>query len=134
MSTELIKQTLDGLKDDLVEYINDECLDVLDVMEAETLAVQVIKIAQRITFFMKDRPQMSVHGVIGEPKSSYIWNIKVHNIKGGWVSCSDDTQTAVSNTMYYPFFKDDEDGWFAGLTSLTSMINEAWYHCYYPIH
>lgn len=134
MSTQLLKETLESFKEDLVEYINDEILDITEVMMAETFADQVIKIAQRITFF-KDRPEKKIHGVIGEPDSGYIWNVYVVNTKGGWVTCSDDESTGVCRTLYYPFYcADDEDGWFAGLTTLASMINEAWYHCYYPIH
>lgn len=129
MSTELLTQTLSAMKEDLTEYINDECLDIMESISAEEFAGQVIKIAQRITFFKKDRPQMSIHGVIGNLDKGIIWNVKVNNVHGGWVSVSDDENTGVSNTMWYPFYSDDEDGWFAGLMSLASMINEAWYLC-----
>ena len=129
MSIETLKETLESFKGDLVEYINDECLDILDIVSAEEFAGQVIKIAQRITFLKRSRPNMAVHGVIGNVEKGNIFNVKVNNSLGGWVSVSDDDSTGVSNTMWYPFFSDDEDGWFAGLTSLASMINEAWYHC-----
>ena len=130
MSTETLKETLESFKGDLVEYINDECLDILERESAEEFAGQVIKIAQRLTFFMKYQPQKTIHGVIGNVEKGYIWNVKVNNVHGGWVSVSDDESTGVSNTMWYPFYcSDDSDGWFAGLISLASMINEAWYHC-----
>ena len=130
MSTTFISMSLEALKEDLVEYINDECLDILERESAEEFAGQVIKIAQRLTFFMKYQPQKTIHGVIGNVEKGYIWNVKVNNVHGGWVSVSDDESTGVSNTMWYPFYcSDDSDGWFAGLISLASMINEAWYHC-----
>ena len=129
MSTETLKETLESFKGDLVEYINDECLDILERESAEEFAGQVIKIAQRITFFMKYQPQKTIHGVIGNVEKGYIWNVKVNNVHGGWVSVSGDESTGVSNTMYYPFFKDDEDGYYTGLISLAQMINEAWFAC-----
>ena len=130
MSTETLKETLESFKQDLAEYITDETLDILERESAEEFAGQVIKIAQRITFFKTYQPQKTIHGVIGNIQKGYIWNVKVNNVKGGWVSVSGDESTGVSNTMYYPFYcSDDEEGWFAGLTSLASMINEAWYLC-----
>ena len=59
------------------------------------------------------------------------YQIKVSNNHGGFVSVSDEDtgDTGVSNTMFYPFFKDEEEGYFAGLCSLASMVNEAWYLC-----
>ena len=128
MSTEIIKETLDNLKGDLVEYINDECLDITDLVSADVFAVQVIKIAQRLVFFKESRPQMSVHGVIGNIDKGIIYNVKVNNTHGGFVSVSDDDCTGVSRTQFYPFYCDN-DSWFTGLCELASMINEAWYHC-----
>ena len=128
MSTQVIETSLEVMKEDLVEYINDENLDILDEVSAEEFAGQVIKIAQRLTFFMTYQPQKTIHGVIGNIENGVIWNVYVYNMKGGWVSVSDDESTGVSRTLYYPFYcSDDEEGWFAGLTSLASMINEAWY-------
>lgn len=128
MSTETLKETLESFKQDLEEYITDENLDILDEVSAEEFAGQVIKIAQRLTFFMTYQPQKTIHGVIGNIEKGYIWNVKVNNVHGGWVSVSGDESTGVSNTMWYPFYcSDNEDGWFAGLMSLASMINEAWY-------
>ena len=119
---------LPKFKADLEEYINDEILDVMDVIPAEELAKQVIKIAQRIAIFWIDRPQMPIHGVIGHERT--IWNVKVRNYRPGWVSVSSDEKTGVSKTEYLPFYSaDDEEGWFAGLKNLASMINEAWYLC-----
>ena len=130
MSTQVIETSLEVMKEDLVEYINDENLDILDEVSAEEFAGQVIKIAQRLTFFMTYQPQKTIHGVIGNIENGVIWNVYVYNMKGGWVSVSDDESTGVSRTLYYPFYcSDDEEGWFAGLASLASMINEAWYLC-----
>jgi len=119
---------LPKFKENLVEYINDENLDVLGVVPAEELAEQVIKIAQRVAIFMEDKPQMSIHGVIWHDKT--LWNVRVSNYRPGWVSVSNDEGTGMSRTEYLPFYcSDDEEGWFAGLKNLASMINEAWYYC-----
>ena len=62
----------------------------------------------------------------GRPNKDYLYSI--NNEHKGFVSISDDCSTGVSRTEYYPFYKDDEDGWYTGLCSLAEMINEAWYH------
>ena len=130
MSTETLKETLDSFKGDLVEYVTDENLDILDEVSADVFSGQVIRIAQRLVFHMRFEPDKKMHGVIGNVDKGYIWNVRVKNTKGGFVSVSDDESTGVSNTLYFPFYcSDDEEGWFAGLCSLASMINEAWYNC-----
>lgn len=128
--TEELFNTLEEFKGDLTEYINDEILDIMDVVPAEKFAEQVIKIAQRIAIFMERQPQKQIHGVVGNVDKGCIWNVYVCNIMEGAVSVSNDEATGVSRTVYKPFYcADDEEGWFAGLKNLASMINEAWYHC-----
>lgn len=83
MSTETLKETLESFKQDLAEYITDENLDILERESAEEFAGQVIKIAQRITFFKTYQPQKIIHGVIGNVQKGYIWNVKVNNVHGG---------------------------------------------------
>lgn len=122
MSTEVIETNLELVKEDLVEYITDENLDILDEFDAETIADLCISIAQRLL-----HRNWCMGHLIQRPTCDYLY--KVNNEHGGFVSISDDDNTGVSRTMYYPFFKDEEDGYYAGLCSLASMINEAWYNC-----
>jgi hypothetical protein len=109
------------MKDDLIEYISDEILDIANELTEEEIADCVLAIASRL---------LLLANVVEHEIKDYGYIVKVNNTHGGWVSVSDMNtgDTGVSNTMYYPFFKDD-DGYFAGLCSLASMINEAWYHC-----
>lgn len=121
---------LPALQEELVEVMENDCLDILNDVEPNKFADQVIKIAQRIVIFMS-KPQMAIHGVIGDFNKKTIWNVKVNNNNDGWVSVSDDLATCVSETRYIPFYKDEEAGWIAGLQNLAQMINEAWYHLNY---
>ena len=123
MSTQIIETNLEMMHLDLVTFINDEPLDMLDEFDADYIACEVISIARRLMF------RDFCNGHIKKGKNDYLYSI--NNKAGGWVSISDgDTgDTGVSTTMYFPFFKDEEEGYFAGLCSLASMINEEWYHC-----
>ena len=122
MSTQAIETNLELMRDDLIQYIVDEPLDILDEFEAETIADLVISIANRLMY----RDFCNGH-LIQRPKSDYLY--MVNNQIGGFFSISDDDSTGVSRTEYKPFWHDDEDGFFTGLCSLASMINEAWYLC-----
>jgi len=121
MSKESIDSILELMHLDLVTFINDEPLDMLEEFKADDIAVKVISIANRLMF------RDFCNGHIKFGKSDYLYS--VNNKTGGWVSVSNDDSTGVSRTEYKPFFTDDEDGAFAGLCSLASMINEAWYLC-----
>ena len=121
MSTEAIETSLDLMHLDLVTFINDEPLDMLEEFEADDIAIKVISIAHRLLF----RDLCNGHFKVGKSDDHY----SVNNKTGGWVSVSNDDSTGVSRTEYKPFFTDDEDGAFAGLCSLASMLNEAWYLC-----
>lgn len=105
-----------------MEYITDEILDILDEFTEEEIADLCISIGKRLVH----RDFCLGHLIkYGRPNRDYMY--KVNNQYKGFVSLSDDCSTAVSRTEYYPFFSDDEDGYFAGLCSLADMINEAWY-------
>ena len=121
MSKESIDSILELMHLDLVTFINDEPLDMLEEFKADDIAVEVISIAHRLMF------RDFCNGHIKFGKSDYLYS--VNNKTGGWVSVSNDDSTGVSRTEYKPFFTDDEEGAFAGLCSLASMINEAWYLC-----
>ena len=123
MSTEAIETTLELMKESLVEYINGEPLDILDEFEADTIADLCIDIAKRLAY----RDFCCGHLINRVKHLDYLYN--VNNQMKGFVSISDDDCTGVSRTEYKPFYKDDEDGYFTGLCSLASMINEAWYLC-----
>ena len=126
MSATFVSLTLEAMKEDLMDYIINEPFDMLDEFPEEEIADCVLAIASRIMIFKE---------VVTEPLTSCggikNYQIKVNNIYRGSVSVSDEDSgtTGVSETMYYPFFKDDEGSFFAGLCSLASMINEAWYLC-----
>jgi hypothetical protein len=126
MSTTFVSLNLEAMKEDLMEYIINEPFDMLDEFPEEEIADCVLAIASRLMLPAKEvtEPLTSCGGIKN-------YQIKVSNIHGGFVSVSDEDtgDTGVSNTMFYPFFKDEEEGYFAGLCSLASMINEAWYIC-----
>ena len=123
MSTQVIDTSLELMKADLIQYIEDEPLDLLDEFSADKIADLVISIAQRLMH------RDFCNGHIIYRQLDYLY--KVNNELKGFVSVSDTTYgtTGVSRTEYKPFWHDDEDGWFTGLCSLASMINEAWYYC-----
>jgi hypothetical protein len=114
--------TLEAMRDDLIEYISDEILDIANELTEEEIADCVLAIASRLLLPAK---------VVEHEIKDYGYIVKINNTHGGWVSVSDMNtgDTGVSRTEFYPFYKDDEDGYFAGLCSLASMINEAWYLC-----
>ena len=124
MSTEVMNRTLESYIDDLTEYITDENLDILDEFTAEITAFHCISIARWLIRGCKVY-QRSVLATA----TKKVYHIKVNNTLLGFVSVSDDNGTGVSNTEYYPFWSDEEDGYFVGLCSLAQMINEAWYLC-----
>lgn len=124
MNTEALEVNLNLHEQDLIEFINNEPLDMLDEFKAEDIANEVISIAQRLLV----RGFCNGHLIRkGHPKRDYLYS--VNNQLKGFVSVSNEDCTGVSNTEYKPFYKDDEDGYFTGLCSLAQMINEAWYHC-----
>ena len=122
MSKDRLDMTLEAMREDLIEYINDENLDILDEFSADVLANEVISIAQRLMVRDFCNGHLIKHG---NRNIDYLYSID--NSLKGFVSLSDDCSTAVSRTEYKPFFHDDE-GCYSGLCSLASMINEAWYH------
>lgn len=125
MSTQVLETNLRLIRSDLVEYINDEIFDMLDEFKGDEIADCVLAIVSRLMLPAKVVEQSLA--------CCDIWHyqIKVNNNLKGWVSvsCEETGTTGVSHTEYYPFFNDEEDGYFAGLCSLASMINEAWYLC-----
>ena len=124
MSTEVLETTLECYKEDLVEFINDSVFDMLDEFTDEEIADAVISIANRLMY----RDFCNGHMIkFGRPNKDYLYSI--NNEHKGFVSISDDCSTGVSRTEYYPFYKDDEEGWYTGLCSLAEMINDAWYLC-----
>ena len=126
MSTTFVSLTLEAMKEDLMEHIVNEPFDMLDEFPEEEIADCVLAIASHLMLPAKvvEQPLTSCGGI-------YNYQIKVNNHLRGFVSVSYEETgcTGVSETMFFPFFKDDEDGYFAGLCSLADMINEAWYIC-----
>lgn len=124
MSTQVIETNLELMQLDLVTFINDEPLDMLEEFTDDEIANLCIRLASE---FLHGRTIKITPLFSNKSKRGYC--LKVNNNHKGFVSVSNDESTGVSNTEYYPFFSDEEDGYFAGLCSLASMINEAWYHC-----
>ena len=126
MSTTFVSLNLEEMKEDLMEYIVNEPFDMLEEFPEEEIADCVLAIASHLMLPAK---------VVEQPLTSCggIWNyqIKVNNHLKGFVSvsCEETGCTGVSETMFFPVFMDEEDGYFAGLCSLADMINEAWYIC-----
>lgn len=54
---------------------------------------------------------------------------KINNSFGGFVSCSKDDKTSVSETLYMPFPDDGEHDEKECFKNLLDMMNEAWYAC-----
>ena len=133
MSTEIFEKTMAVDLEPLIEFINNECFDIVtdedNHMDAERYARLVNIIGNRCRFCHRNNvTDFSFKMGVGEHRVEYY--VRVNNNYGGFVSVSNETgDTGVSNTFYYPFFSDDEDGYFAGYMSLAQMINEAWYLC-----
>lgn len=111
----------------LVEFIQDENLDIVDEedMTSERFANLVNIIGNRVRFCSHNKVTFFDFKLKGRP-----FYVKVNNHYKGFVSVSnDDGNTGVSNTEYFPFYEDEEEGWFAGLCNLAQMIDEAWYLC-----
>lgn len=126
MSTQVIEATLEAYKEDLMQYIADEPLDILDEFTEEEIADFVISIAKKLMY--KDTSVGHLVKFNGNRlNKDYVY--KVNNLHKGFVSISDECSTGVSRTEYYPFYHDEEDGYYTGLCCLAQMINEAWYHC-----
>ena len=122
MSTDYIIGHLEAMREDLIEFVNNEPLDILDEFTAEEIAECVLSIAERLMV----RDFCNGHLIkYGRPNIDYLYHVS--NKVGGVVSVSDACSTGVSNTLYKPFYSDDEDGYFTGLCNLAQMINEAWY-------
>ena len=126
MSTEVLEKTNAVDMQPLVEFINDEILDIVDEdrMTAERFAQIVQIIGNRVRFCSHNKVADFSFKMGGRE-----YAVRVNNHHFGYVSVTnDDGYTGMSYTEFYPFFE-DEDGWFTGLCNLAQMINEAWYLC-----
>ncbi len=123
MSTEVIDRNLDLLRGDLVEYINDTPLDMLDEFTDEEIADKVIDIAKTLMVRDFTNGHLIKHS---DNRLNIDYLYKVNNHVNGFVSLSDCCSTGVSRTCYKPFFVEGE-GFYAGLCNLADMLNESWY-------
>lgn len=124
MSTEVLEKTNAVDLQPLVDFINDEILDIVDEerMTAERFARLVQIIGNRVRFCSHNKVADFSFKMGGRK-----YAVRVNNHHKCFVSVTnDDGDTGISHTEFYPFFE-DEEGWFAGLCSLAQMINEAWY-------
>jgi hypothetical protein len=121
MSTEILNYN----REDLIDFIREEPLDMLDEFSDDEIADFVIETATKLGT-KKGREVANYLTSAGGCKN---YQFKVSNHYNGFVSCADEEgDTGVSRTAYYPFYS-DEEGALAGLETLAGMINEAWYIC-----
>ena len=127
MSTEVLEKANAVDLQPLVEFIQDECLDIVDgeKMTAERFARIVSIIGNRVRLCDKNKVTDYSFKIGGQE-----YAVRVNNNYKGFVSVTnEDGDTGLSETQYYPYFEDEEEGWFAGQCCLAQMINEAWYLC-----
>lgn len=118
MSTESLSQ----YKEDL--SVEAASMDMTEEFTPEEIAGCVIDIATKLG--TREGRVVDYTLIKFSDRGNKDYQIRVNNKHQGFVSVSDDCGTGVSNTLYYPYFSDD-DGCFSGLVSLMEMINEAWY-------
>lgn len=108
------------IREKISELLNDECYDICEEFEPASVAVAVETIISELE---QNLAELRTHVATCEFGR---YTFKVSNRIGGFVSCSDENGTGVSETLYYPYYY-DEDG--DGLKNLIEMMNEAFYHC-----
>ena len=127
MSTDEIERMLEANTESLVEFLEGYAADICveGMLSDREYAKMVVKIART---FIYNESQKIVERVIVVKGHNYL--LKIMNTYQGFVSVSSEYgETGVSHTAFYPFYKDLDDGFLPGLTSLAEMINEAWYRC-----
>lgn len=112
--------TKEELKGRLVEDINDVPFDMLDEFHDTQIANTCMDLAEILE-------KKSVASVPLLSKKGVMYRVKVINKLKGCVSVSNDEETGVSHTEYYPYYTDDEEQPWDGVFNLAEMINEAWY-------
>jgi hypothetical protein len=111
------------MKEKIFELLENECYDICEAYEPELVCTLVKNIVGRIE---RRRNEIGFGPVVATEFGKYIF--KVNNSLNGFVSCSntDTGHTGISNTLYYPYYEDDDNG---GLKNLVEMINESWHLC-----
>lgn len=125
MKTKEANMTLEVIKDDLIDFIDNEPMDMLDEFTSEEIADCVISVAKKLEIgnTVVDKKLISY-----SDRGNKDYMIRVNNSNGGFVSVSDNCGTGVSNTRFFPYYSDgNPEERFEGLCNLASMINEAWY-------
>ena len=108
------------IRERISELLNDECYEICEVFEPASVADAVETIISRLEHNLAD---LRTHVAMCELGR---YTFKVNNRIGGFVSCSDENGTGVSETRYYPYYYDED---VDGLKNLIEMMNEAFYHC-----
>ena len=113
-------------REDLIEEIRDINPDMLDEFTEDEIADCVLEVATKLG---TRKGRVVEHLLVKfSDRGNKDYRIKVNNSNGGFVSVSDDCNTGVSRTLYYPFYVEKGEA-LCGLASLVEMINEAWYLC-----
>lgn len=125
MNSEISEKTKAFCLPSLLDHIDDASLDI--VTDGGLSSVKFAKLVYTIGNRFRFNPSRKVVDYpikIGGRE----YAIRVNNNKNGFVSVTnDDGNTGLSDTVYYPFFKND-DGWLDGFCNLADMISEAWYY------
>ena len=106
------------LSEILNEVFEDEIYDICDGINQNAIIKSVTTVALNI-----------LHGAKTMTFNLGGFQFKVNNRDGGFVSCSLNSYTAVSNTLYMPFPNDGEHDTKECCKNLVEMMNEAWYAC-----
>ena len=110
----ITREELRGILDEIFE---DEIYDIIDAIPQEIICEKLTELNEGISlnrvkdFMIED------------------FAFRVNNHMGGFVSCTNENGTGISNTLYYAFPMDGEHDTKEMFKNLIDMMNEAWYAC-----
>lgn len=112
-------------REEQIEEIRDINPDMLDMFTEDEIADCLIDIAKLLG--PKNGKVVEYKLIKFSDMGNRDYYIKVSNTHGGFVSVSDDCNTGVSRTCFYPCYFDESDGLsISSLSDLLDMVNEAW--------
>lgn len=128
-------QTIEDIKEIAGEVLESEIYDMQDAFSNEEILSIVGEIVKEITghnvvtlhLYKKD-DKLTISTKAADTQN-HIGHFKVNNNWKSWISFSDSESTGLSKSEYY--IKDDtsEDWDEYDISTLLSMLNEAWYLC-----
>ena len=105
------------LKEVICEILQDDIYDICDEIKQDAIISSVTTIALNFSLRGRTTDVFMLGG----------YQFKVINRVGGTVSCSRNSYTTVSNTLYKPFPNDGDHSTKECCKNLIEMINEAWF-------